>query len=97
MTLPRDLLSRVRWIFLIFSLLLAVLQIPMILRSDVAGWPLRVLAIAGLLWLCWWWLGGHRDGGERAVWYLPEFLAIFVGVLAVGATRRRRSASSTAA
>lgn len=47
--LPRDLLSRVRWIFLLFGLLMAVLHVPMIVRADVGGWPLRVLAISGLV------------------------------------------------
>ena len=84
LTIPRDLLSRVRWIFLIVSLLMAVLQVPMIVRADVGGWPLRVLAISGLVWLGWWWLGGYGTGRFPAVWYLPEFLAIFVVALAVG-------------
>lgn len=81
---PGPLLERVRWIFLLASLLLAFFQIYMILTVDDAAWPIRALGIVSLLWLCWWWARGYRRGSFPSISFLFESAAIFVVALSLG-------------
>jgi hypothetical protein len=81
---PGPLLARVRWIFLLASLLMVFFQIYMILTVDVVVWPVRALGITSLLWLYWWWDRGYRRASFPSVSFLFESVAIFVVALAIG-------------
>lgn len=82
--LPRYLLGRVRLVFLLSALVMAVLPVPMILSRNAVGRPLQALAIAGLLWLCWWWIRGYKRANFPPLWYIPEGVAVCAAAVAVG-------------
>ena len=82
---PDGLLDRVRWIFLLFSLLMALLVAALILQSDVTPLPLRLAAASGIVGLGWWWLRGYARGGFPLGGILFEGTAVFAAALATGA------------
>ncbi len=84
LTPPRYLLERVRWIFLLSALVMAAIPVPMILSRNAVGRPLQALAIAGLLWLCWWWIRGYKRANFPPLWYVPEGIAVCAAAVAVG-------------
>lgn len=82
---PRSLLSRVRRVFLLFSILMAVLAVPLILQANATPWFLQASAIAGLLWLVSWWIRGYGRGRFPIVFCLLEGSVVFAAALATGA------------
>lgn len=82
--LPRHLLEQVRLTFLLSALVMAVLPVPMILGRNAVGRPLQALAIAGLLWLCWWWIRGYKRANFPPLWYVPEGIAVCAAIVAIG-------------
>ena len=63
-TLPNGLLGRVRWTFLLASLLIGALVVPITVASQHLTPPtLRAAAFAGLVFLAWRYARGYRRGG----------------------------------
>lgn len=82
--LPRHLLGWVRLVFLLSALVMAALPVSIILSRNAVGRPLQALAIAGLLWLCWWWIRGYKRANFPPLWYIPEGIAVCAAAVAVG-------------
>ncbi len=82
---PKSLLSRVRRVFLLFSILMAVLAVSVILQANATPWLLQASAIAGLLWLVSWWIWGYGRGHFPIVFCLLEGSVVFAAALATGA------------
>ena len=73
---PGKLLEKARWIFLLSSLALAALAVPIILTNTERPWGLRAAALAGLVGLSLRWLDGYRRKRFIPVLTLPEGLAV---------------------
>ncbi len=78
---PDGLLDRVRWIFLLFSLLMATVVFGLILRSGVTPLALRLAALAAIVGLVWWWIRGYARSGFPPVGIAFEGTAIFAAAL----------------
>jgi hypothetical protein len=82
---PGGLLERVRWIFLLFSLLMAAVVFGLILRSEVTPPALRLAALSAIVGLVWWWVRGYARGDFPLVGTVFEGAAVFAAALATGA------------
>jgi PAS domain S-box-containing protein len=77
LAMPKSLLSRVRWIFLLASIFMAILAVlPLLLAST--PWLSKVAALVGLLLLPLRWIRGYMRGTFSPFWDPFEGLAIFV-------------------
>jgi len=82
-TPPRELLARVRWLFLLASLGAGVALLPLLILTATAV-PLRLLAAAAAATLCWRWVRVYRHGSGAPLWDPLEAALLFVIALAVG-------------
>ncbi len=82
---PKSLLSRVCRVFLLFSILMAVVAVSLILQANATPLFLQVSSIAGLAWLVSWWIRGYGRGRFPIVFCLLEGLVVFAAALATGA------------
>ncbi len=80
---PRDLLARVRWLFLLASLFTGVILLPQLVVATTAA-PLRLLAAAAAVTLCWRWVRCYRYGAGTPLWEPAEAALLFVIALAIG-------------
>jgi PAS domain S-box-containing protein len=69
----------------LFSILMAVLAVPLILQANATPRFLQASAIAGLLWLVAWWIRGYGRGRFPIVFCLLEGSVVFAAALATGA------------
>jgi hypothetical protein len=77
LAMPKSLLSRVRWIFLLASIFMAILALlPVLLAST--PWLYKAAALVGLLLLPLRWIRGYMRGTFSPFWDPLEGLAIFV-------------------
>jgi PAS domain S-box-containing protein len=88
--MPAGQLSRIRWLFLIYALIsIAVVAfqvafVPLQGRSGPAGLSLRATAIAGLIWLAFYWTRGYRKEHFSVVVDLGAALVLFVTTAVFG-------------
>lgn len=80
--LPRGLLTRVRWLFLLVGIIASASTVPSVIVAT-EPWPLRTAALVGILWLFWHWVRGYRRGGFSHAWGMLEGLAVLVIGLAL--------------
>jgi len=80
---PRELLARVRWLFLLASLFAGVTLLPQLV-VDTTAVPLRLLAAAAAVTLCWRWVRVYRRGAGSPLWDPLEAALLFIIALAAG-------------
>ena len=81
---PRDLLPRVRWVFLIAGILNALLLLLILPTVGPSDWPHEAAGVAALSWICSRWILGHRLGRFSVVGDVAEGLALCLISAAVG-------------
>jgi diguanylate cyclase (GGDEF)-like protein/PAS domain S-box-containing protein len=80
---PKPLLQRVRWTFLQFSAVTAVLLTVAILMRDKGGVAVHAMGLGGLVALCWLWIEEYRRSLSTR-WDVVEGLALVAVAVAVG-------------
>ncbi|QIN77622.1 PAS domain S-box protein [Rubrobacter marinus] len=80
----KNLLSRLRRVFLLFAVLMAVLAVPLILQANATPRLLQASAIAGLLLLISWWILGYRRERFPVAFSPLEGSVVFAVALATG-------------
>lgn len=88
---PKDSLTRVRWPFLLSSLIAVLPVSALALATFVANGWLRVVMVVGSGWLCWRWMCLYRRETYSAVEYVPEGLALLALGMGVGDLQRALS------
>ncbi len=86
---PPGLLARVRWLFLLPSLVLAFLQIPVLAFDSDASWPLRAAACVALVLLGWFRFREYRRGEPARLAFPLEAVAVLAVGLAAGPDQAR--------
>src|SRR3954468_23805468 len=76
LTPPKNLLSRVRWIFLLVGIFIAALTLLPVLLASTPG-LFKAAALVGLLLLLLRWIHGYMRGTFSPFWDPFEGLAIF--------------------
>jgi diguanylate cyclase (GGDEF)-like protein/PAS domain S-box-containing protein len=71
-TMPEGLLARIRWVFLLSSLFVALTVVPMLAFVSTETPSLRAAGGIALLVLCWRWVQRYRQEQVSLLWDLAE-------------------------
>lgn len=79
---PRSLLTRVRWVFLLVSLIATLSTAPDVFEGKT-GLPVRAVALVSFLWLVWHWIRGYGRVGFSRACIAIEGLAVLAICLSI--------------
>lgn len=80
---PNDLLGRLRWSFLAFSLFFVVTYVPQVALTESSSAALRATACCSVTALAWWWVRCYRRGTFPLLGLPFEVGTFFVAAMAV--------------